>query len=677
MTSNEEQVSTEAVEQEIKFTDFDLLPEVQKAIRSIGYETPSPIQEQAIPALLEGRDILGVAQTGTGKTAAFALPLLSTIDTKAKGVQMLCLAPTRELAIQVAEAMQKYAHYIKGFKVLPIYGGADHRQQSRALDRGVTVVVGTPGRVMDHMRRGTLNLDNLASLVLDEADEMLSMGFIDDIEWVLEQIPEDHTTALFSATMPRQIKNITEKYLNDPVRITIKSKTTTASTIRQRFLAVRNREQKIEALTRIFEVEEFNAAILFVRTKNETVELAERLAGRGHTVEALNGDMAQSSREKTVARLKSGKIDMVVATDVAARGLDVERITHVINYDIPYDTESYVHRIGRTGRAGRQGDAILFVNGREKRMLTSIERATKNKIEPYEFPTADVLNERKKEQFFAKIDELLKEDLSEYKSVVSKYIADKEIDMIDLAAALARMESGNPTFYYQDQPAFNLNARGGRDRDRDRDRNRGPESESYSRGDRGDRGDRGGRDRDRDRGDRGGRGERETRRIETEEGMETYKLEVGADHGVNKGDIVGAIANEAGIESKIMGKIYIKGKVSFIDLPEDMPKEIFDDLKKIVIRGENVNASISKDGPNGGGEERDARRPRFGGGDRGGRGGRDGGRDRGGRDGGRDRDRGDRGGFRGGFRGGRDGGDRGGRSDRSGGGDRPKRRRSF
>jgi len=376
------------------FNQLALKTPLLKALDEVGYETPSPIQAQTIPLLLAGRDILGQAQTGTGKTAAFALPILSNLDLKQKDPQVLVLVPTRELAIQVAEAFQKYARYIKGFHVLPVYGGQDYRGQIRALQRGVHVVVGTPGRVMDHMRRGTLKLNKLSTLVLDEGDEMLRMGFIDDVEWILEQTPSDRQIALFSATLPQQIRRIASKYLNEPAQITIKVKTTTADTIRQRFWPVSG-VHKLDALTRILEAESFDAMLIFVRTKTATAELSEKLAARGYSSAPLNGDIQQKQRERTIEQLQKGKLDILVATDVAARGLDVRRISHVVNYDIPYDTEAYVHRIGRTGRAGRQGDAIMFVAPREKRLLHAIEKATRKKIEIMDLPSTELIKHDK------------------------------------------------------------------------------------------------------------------------------------------------------------------------------------------------------------------------------------------------------------------------------------------
>ena len=565
----------------IKFSDLALSPSIHKAIADTGYETPTPIQAQAIPYLLDGRDILGVAQTGTGKTAAFALPILSKIKSRSKTPQVLCLAPTRELAIQVAEAFQSYARYIKDFHVLPIYGGTEYGGQIRQLKRGVDVVVGTPGRVMDHVRKGTLKLDELKTLVLDEADEMLRMGFIDDVEWILEQMPDEHQTALFSATMPRQIKNITKKYLKDPAEVTIKQKTTTATTIRQRFLQMNNNE-KLDTLTRVMEVEEFDAMIIFVRTKNATLEVAERLQARGYSAQALNGDIAQNQREKTVNRLKKGDIDIIVATDVAARGLDVERISHVVNYDVPYDTESYVHRIGRTGRAGRSGDAILFVNGREKRMLQAIERTTRQRIDRFIFPSLEVLNERKMEQLFLRIDAELQKDLTEYRSVIQQYMERTEVKPELLAAAMTSLEYDSQPFYIKEiqrKPA-------GKKEKRTR------ESASSDEGRRG-------RREQRDRKDRKPQRERSD-----DSSMDTYRLEVGETHGASKGDIVGAIANEAGIDSEYIGKINIFDTHSFVDLPQDMPKEIYKTLRKVWVRGQQLQISL------GGGKRSEGRKPR-------------------------------------------------------------------
>lgn len=575
-------MSAEHTEQTITFDDFNLIEPLQKALKRVGYEKPSPIQAQAIPHLLAGKDLLGVAQTGTGKTAAFALPLLSRIDLKQKKPQILVLAPTRELAIQVAEAFSTYAKDMKGFNVLPIYGGQDYRTQLRQLERGAHVVVGTPGRVMDHMRRGSLKLDELCALVLDEADEMLRMGFIDDVEWILQQTPENHQTALFSATMPPPIKKITTKYLRDPVEVTIKVTTTTASTITQRYWQVKGFE-KLEILTRILEGETFDGIIVFVRTKNATVEVAEKLQARGFAAEALNGDIAQNQREKTVSRLKKGHIDILVATDVAARGLDVDRISHVINYDIPYDTESYVHRIGRTGRAGREGQAILFVTARERRMLSVIENATKRKIEKYQFPSTDTLNQRKTEQLFAQIDDELKKNLAEYIELMTKYQQENLVDPIEIAAAFASISQNGKPFLLKDMNVdfknemnnFGAERKERTDRKERSDRKPGRKSEFSELGER-------------------KRGDKTEKHNRDDVPMIKYRLDVGSTHGAQKGDIVGAIANEAGIDSKFMGRITLNDDHSYIELPEGMPKEVFTSLKKIWIKGQKINISEAK-----------------------------------------------------------------------------------
>jgi ATP-dependent RNA helicase DeaD len=427
----------------MSFADLNLSPDVLKALDDVGYETPSPIQAKMIPFVLDGRDVLGQAQTGTGKTAAFAMPILSRLDLNQKKPQVLVLAPTRELAIQVAEAFQSYASRIKGFRVLPIYGGQEYGGQIRQLKRGVHVVVGTPGRVMDHMRKGTLDVSGLKTLVLDEADEMLRMGFIDDVEWVLEQIPEERQIALFSATMPQAIHRIAKRFLNNPEVVAIKERTTTASTIRQRYWIVSGMH-KLDALTRILEAETFDAIIIFVRTKTATIELAEKLNARGYAVTALNGDIAQNLRERTIEKLKNRKLDILVATDVAARGLDVQRISHVINYDIPHDSEGYVHRIGRTGRAGRSGEAILFVAPREQRMLRTIERSTKQKIELMQLPSVEQINNKRITRFKEKITKTLtNEDLDIYIRLVSQYQTEHDVSAEDIAAALAMMAQGD------------------------------------------------------------------------------------------------------------------------------------------------------------------------------------------------------------------------------------------
>ena len=571
------------------FSQFDLKPALHKALDEVGYETPTPIQEQTIPLLLEKKDVLGQAQTGTGKTAAFALPLLSNLNLRQKDPQILVLAPTRELAIQVAEAFKKYASQMKSFHVLPIYGGQEYRGQIRGLQRGAHVIVGTPGRVMDHMRRGTLKLGNLTTLVLDEADEMLRMGFIDDVEWILEQTPDERQIALFSATMPQQIRRIATRYLKDPVQIIIKDKTTTAPTIRQRFWPVSGMH-KLDALTRILEAESFEAILIFVRTKTATVELSAKLEARGYASTPLNGDIKQNQRERTIEMLKKGKLDILVATDVAARGLDVERISHVINYDIPHDTEGYVHRIGRTGRAGRQGDAILFVAPREKRMLHAIERATNQKIELMELPSTELINDQRIVKFKQRItDTLASGDLGQFYKMIEQYQQEHDVPALEIAASLAKLLQGDSPFMLQakanrrkdverwedddPKPRKSRGADRGKERGRERDKGRGKDQDR-------------GRGKDQDRGPR--------KEQPLEEGMERFRLEVGHNHEVQPNNIVGAIANEAGLDSQHIGRINIYDDYSVIDLPEGMPKDVFSDLKKVWVAGKQLNISLLK-----------------------------------------------------------------------------------
>ena len=547
------------------FAELDLPAFLQTALAEVGYETPSAIQAATIPALLQGTDVLGQAQTGTGKTAAFALPLLARIDAKQKKPQVLVLAPTRELAIQVSEAFQKYASHMSGFRVLPIYGGADYRGQLRQLQRGVQVVVGTPGRVMDHMRRGSLDLSELRTLVLDEADEMLRMGFIDDVEWILEQTPAERQVALFSATMPDAIRRIARKHLKNPEEVAIEVKTVVNASIRQRVWMMAG-VHKLDALTRILEVEPFDAAIIFVRTRLATAELAEKLAARGYASAALNGDVPQKVREATVDKLKKGRIDLLVATDVAARGLDVERISHVINYDIPYDVEAYVHRIGRTGRAGRKGEAILFAANRERRLLRAIERATGGQIEKMDLPSASEVTDKRIEGFKTRITETLDtQDLSVFHDIVADYQREHGVPVMDIAAALARLAQGpKPLVAKAEKPAP-------------------AEKDSAPR----------------ERKERGPRRERAPREGKPEAGMERYRIEVGHKHGVKPGNIVGAIANEAEIDSEYIGRIDIQDDHSIIDLPEGMPKETFKHLQGVWVSGERLRISRFKSGHSG------------------------------------------------------------------------------
>lgn len=577
------------------FADIGLSDAVMKAVANVGYESPSPIQAATIPALLAGRDVLGQAQTGTGKTAAFALPVLSNADLNQVKPQALVLAPTRELAIQVAEAFQKYAEAIPGFRVLPVYGGQPYAQQLSALKRGVHVVVGTPGRVIDHLDRGTLDLSQLKTLVLDEADEMLRMGFIDDVEAVLKKLPEQRQVALFSATMPPAIRRIAQTYLKDPAEVTIAAKTTTSANIRQRYWWVSGLH-KLDALTRILEVEPFDGMIIFARTKAATEELAQKLQARGMAAAAINGDMQQAAREKTIAQLKDGKLDILVATDVAARGLDVERISHVLNYDIPYDTESYVHRIGRTGRAGRNGDAILFVTPREKGMLRSIERATRQPIEEMQLPSVDAVNGTRVARFMTRITETLAGgQIDMYRDLLQRYEAENNVPAIDIAAALAKLLQGDAPFLLTPPVRGAREDTAPRERHERADRGDRPRFEpKFERGPRAD-GERAARP---PRGDDAGeRPRREPApRGEPEFGMESYRIEVGHSHGVKPANIVGAIANEAGLESRYIGRIDIQDDYSILDLPADMPRELLAHLKKVWVSGQQLNMRKLEDG---------------------------------------------------------------------------------
>ncbi|MBT7880008.1 MAG: DEAD/DEAH box helicase [Gammaproteobacteria bacterium] len=541
------------------FQSLGLPSELIQALEDVGYETPSPIQLEAIPPLLEGTDLLGHAPTGTGKTAAFALPLLANIDLDSRYQQVLVLTPTRELTIQVAEAFQRYANHLKDFHVLPVYGGQEYSGQIRALRRGVHVVVGTPGRVMDHIRKGTMKLDKLRALVLDEADEMLRMGFIDDVEWIMEQTPENRQIALFSATMPKQIQKITKRYLKDPLNIAIKAKTATAESISQRYWLVSNLH-KLDALTRILEVEPFDAVLLFVRTKIATTELAERLAARGYAAEALNGDMPQKNREQMVARLKKGSIDILVATDVAARGLDVDRISHVINYDIPYDAEAYIHRIGRTGRAGRKGEAILFVAPREKRMLAAIEKATRQKVEAMTLPSTEMVNSQRISRFKQTITDTLAGGSLEFmQGILESYELEHDVSPIEIAAALAKLSMGEKSLLLEPEKKAPRERKGGSGK-----------GEAPFR--------------------REGKGKARPEK-KLAEGMERFRIEIGHDHEVQPGNIVGAIANEAGLDAEHIGHIDIRDKFSFIELPEGMPRAVFNDLQKVWIGGQKLKIS--------------------------------------------------------------------------------------
>ena len=547
------------------FSELGLAAPVLKALQDVGYERPSPIQAAAIPHLMAGHDLLGQAQTGTGKTAAFALPLLSRLEAGNRNTQILVLAPTRELALQVAEACQRYAKHMPDFHVLPIYGGSSYETQTRALRRGAQVVVGTPGRVMDLIRRKNLDLSGLKALVLDEADEMLRMGFIDDVDWIMEQCPATRQVALFSATMPEQIRRVAQKHLKQPKEIKIITKTSTAPTIRQRYWQVTGLH-KLDAMTRLLEVEPYEAVLVFVRTKNAAEELAGKLAARGHACEALHGDIPQKLRERTVDKLRQGQLDILIATDVVARGLDVERITHVVNYDIPYDTESYVHRIGRTGRAGRKGEAILFVAPRERRMLRAIEHATRQAIEPMKMPSTEDINQHRMTKFKERIREtMMGEELEIYVNLVNELIEEDSADPLELAAALAKLVQGDQPLLLDDSVTEPASDRAGRE---------------FERRDFGDRAPR----------DFGDRGDRPARRMPSLEPrplkdnpdveMERYRVDVGAHHGVKPGQIVGAIANEANIESRFIGNIDIADDFSTVDLPKGMTADVLEVIKK-------------------------------------------------------------------------------------------------
>ncbi len=561
--SKKTQESDTNVEQTIMFDELNLAEPLLQAVAELGYEQPSPIQAASIPPLLEGKDLLGQAQTGTGKTAAFALPLLSGVNLKSNKPQLLILAPTRELAIQVAEACQQYAKHLKGLNVLPIYGGQSYTIQLKQLKRGVQVVVGTPGRVMDHMRRGTLVLDDLKSLVLDEADEMLRMGFIDDVKWVLEQSPPTRQIALFSATMPREVKKVADQHLVDPVHIKIASKTVTAANIAQRYWVVKG-THKLDAITRILESEETDGVIVFVRTKNATVELADKLSARGFRSEALNGDIPQANREKVIDRLRKGKLDILVATDVVARGLDVERISHVINFDVPHDTESYIHRIGRTGRAGRAGEAILFVAPREKRMLGAIERATKQDITPMSLPTVQDINRGRVERFKEKLLSTIQEqDLSFFSQLITELQREHEVSAEQIAAAATFLAQGDTPLMLDEKELKQTRAFD--DQSSSRREPREP--------------------RERREGKPAPRQKATPLTTFPELEMARYQIDVGRRHQVKPGNIVGAIANEADIESKYIGEIEIREDYSTVDLPADTPKGILSILKKARVAG--------------------------------------------------------------------------------------------
>ena len=546
----------------VNFNSFGLSDALLKVLEEVGYEVPTAIQEQCITHLLNGHDVIGQAQTGTGKTAAFALPLIDRIDLNNNQVQLLVLAPTRELAIQVSEAIQTYARHLKGFHVLPIYGGQSYDIQLRPLKRGVHAVVGTPGRVMDHLKRGTLKLNSLKALVLDEADEMLKMGFIDDVKWVMEKLPKERQIALFSATMPDVIRRVAEKFLNSPKVVKVKTKTATAQTISQRYWLVGG-VHKLDALTRILEVESFDALLIFVRTKTATSNLAEKLSARGFTAEAINGDIAQNQRERIIQQLKNGKIDILVATDVAARGLDVDRISHVVNYDIPQDPESYVHRIGRTGRAGREGKAILFVAPRERRMLKTIERITRQPIDPMLLPTAKIINEQRVNNFKQRItDTLDNQELAIFEELILDYQKEHEIDAFKISSALALMAQGTEPLLLNEkeinQASFD-------------EKNKNKISVSVH---------------------------AESLKDNPAIKMRRYRVAVGRKDNIKPGNVLGAIANEAEISSEFIGAIQIFQDFTTVDLPDEMPKETLQILKNTRVFDKKLNIEELNDSNN-------------------------------------------------------------------------------
>jgi ATP-dependent RNA helicase DeaD len=532
------------------FADLQIHPSVLQAVADVGYESPSAIQAATIPALMAGSDVVGLAQTGTGKTAAFAIPILSKIDTSSKATQALVLAPTRELALQVAEAFSRYGAHLPQINVLPIYGGSSYAVQLSGLKRGAQVVVGTPGRVIDHLERGTLDLSRIDYLVLDEADEMLTMGFAEDVERILSETPEYKQVALFSATMPPAIRKLTAKYLHDPTEVKVEAKTATADNISQRYIQVAG-PRKMDALTRVLEVEPFEAMIVFVRTKQATEEVAERLRARGFSAAAINGDIPQSQRERTIAALREGGIDILVATDVAARGLDVERISHVLNYDIPHDTESYVHRIGRTGRAGRSGAALLFVSPRERHLLKSIEKATRQKLAEAELPSVEDVNAQRVAKFADSItDSLGAPGIELFRRLVEDYEREHDVPMADIAAALAAQSRDGEAFLMSPEPPPDRRPRQRDDRPAKTNRKpfEGPKK-----------------------------------------GFATYRIAVGKRHKIGPGAIVGAIANEGGLHRSDFGHITIKPDFSLVELPAKLPRETIKALERTRISGVLIN----------------------------------------------------------------------------------------
>jgi ATP-dependent RNA helicase DeaD len=591
---SEENTSTET--DAVTFDSLGLSPPVLQALTAAGYVNPTPIQALAIPLLLEGNDIIGQAKTGTGKTAAFTLPLLGRIDVSVKRPQMLVIAPTRELALQVSESVKTYGKFIKGLRTLPVYGGQGMMTQLNALSRGVHIVVGTPGRLIDHLKRGTLKLDSINALVLDEADEMLRMGFIDDVETIMETMPEKRLTALFSATMPAPIARIAKRFLTEPKNVRTKSKEATVETVSQSYVTVSG-YRKLEALARILEAESYDGVIVFTKTRIATTEVVERLAERGLDAVALNGDMNQQARQYTIDRFKDGRVDILVCTDVAARGLDVPRVSHVFNYDIPYDTEAYVHRIGRTGRAGRDGKAITFVARNDQRMFKNIERATRKPMAKLSLPTADQIAEKRIEEFKGGLLKTIEtQKLKKYARIVDELCADGEVEQRTIAAALIYLAQRDRPFAVKDQYIEDED-RTQRTR-RTRDRDSGERSHSN--------------DRDRGRGgdERSGKREKRSKQQVRNEAIEyatsgdpkkrpmaVYRVEVGSEHGLEPRNLVGAISNETGIPSRAIGGIRIARDSSLVELPSGMPPELLQVMKKIWVCGVQLNIAHEADGP--------------------------------------------------------------------------------
>ncbi len=590
--------------QQDNFDNLGLNSSILSMLNELSFTTPTEVQSKAIPLMIEGKDVIVQSQTGTGKTAAFGLPIIQQLDIKSKNTQCIILAPTRELAIQVCEAIKGFCKNQRGLFVTPIFGGSDYREQIQSLRRGSQIVVGTPGRVMDHLRKGTLKLDTITHLVLDEADEMLRMGFLDDVEWILSHTPDKKQMALFSATMPAAIKKIAQRYLTNASEIHIKQKAMTVDSIKQHYAIVKDSD-RVEAIQRILEISNYDGVIIFARTKLDTQDVSDRLAKAGMRSEALNGDLAQATRKRCIDKLKSGNIDIIVATDVAARGIDIERVSCVINLDIPFDHETYVHRIGRTGRAGREGDAILLINPKQQRLLKSLERTTKSPIEKMMLPTGKDMATKRTAVFQDKVKDLTEKlDLGVYKTLLAEFIEENDLDLLDVAATLAHIAQGNQSLLNKRNEKNinaefygNANASGGMgDRRRSRSNDRGGDRLSFrdrnSRGRGGERSERGG-----ERSEHGGeRSERGAERVSNrrsndssvESGMARYRLNIGRNDGVKPGNIVGAIANEAKLSSRDIGRVSINSKFSLIDLPSDLPSSTLKQLERGMIMGKPI-----------------------------------------------------------------------------------------